>query len=119
MKNSIIWGSTGSASTIIDDWAYGGVVTSHTVTYSLIEGGHAGTDNISADPLFVSTANLIGPDGIWGTNDDGLQLQAGSPAHRPKSLLWSSVAPSEGVLVWKITSKVGANPLNGQLQSLV
>jgi hypothetical protein len=40
-----------------------------------------GSSNLlDADPLFVAPMNLIGPDGIHGTADDGLRLQAGSPA---------------------------------------
>ena len=35
---------------------------------------------INADPLFVDAADPDGPDDIWGTQDDGLRLQAGSPA---------------------------------------
>jgi uncharacterized repeat protein (TIGR02543 family) len=35
---------------------------------------------IEADPLFVDASDPDGPDDIWGTADDGLRLQAGSPA---------------------------------------
>jgi hypothetical protein len=35
---------------------------------------------LDADPLFVDAADPAGPDGIFGTADDGLRLQAGSPA---------------------------------------
>ncbi|QJB36402.1 gliding motility-associated C-terminal domain-containing protein [Chitinophaga oryzae] len=35
---------------------------------------------VSADPLFVDPANAIGPDNVWATADDGLELQPGSPA---------------------------------------
>jgi hypothetical protein len=35
---------------------------------------------IDADPLFVDITDPDGPDDIWGTEDDGLRLQAGSPA---------------------------------------
>jgi len=33
-----------------------------------------------ADPLFVNIDDPVGPDGKWFTEDDGLRLQAGSPA---------------------------------------
>ena len=33
-----------------------------------------------ADPLFVNLDDPVGPDGKWFTEDDGLRLQAGSPA---------------------------------------
>lgn len=35
---------------------------------------------IDADPLFVDPENPAGPDGIWGTEDDGLRLHEDSPA---------------------------------------
>jgi hypothetical protein len=35
---------------------------------------------LSDDPLFVDATNPVGPDGVWGTADDGFRLQAGSPA---------------------------------------
>jgi hypothetical protein len=35
---------------------------------------------IAADPLFVDPNDPDGPDNLWFTKDDGLQLQAGSPA---------------------------------------
>ena len=35
---------------------------------------------IDADPLFVDASDPDGADDIWGTADDGLRLQAGSPA---------------------------------------
>lgn len=37
------------------------------------------TDIAGVDPLFVNPDNIIGPDSIPFTNDDGLRLQAGSP----------------------------------------
>ena len=36
--------------------------------------------NINADPLFNNPGNPIGPDTIWGTDDDGLQLNLQSPS---------------------------------------
>ena len=44
--------------------------------------GALGSDqggNIDGNPLFANAALPIGPDGIWGTRDDGLQLQSTSP----------------------------------------
>ena len=35
---------------------------------------------IDANPLFIDTYDANGADNIWGTQDDGLRLQAGSPA---------------------------------------
>ena len=56
VENSIVWGNTNGA--ISGD--------TPTVTYSCVEGGWAGTGNISDNPLFVSAP-------------DDLHLQAGSP----------------------------------------
>jgi hypothetical protein len=60
LRNSIVWGNTAGS---ID-----GTVT---VTYSDIEGGHAGTENISTNPLFADAAagdyHLQSPKGRWNT----------------------------------------------------
>jgi len=73
IKNGILWGNTGNE-----------IVTSNNadpiVSYSIIEGGYAGTANLDVDPLFVDTDNPPGPDGLWMTADDGLALSANSPA---------------------------------------
>ena len=45
--------------------------------YSIVEGGAAGTGNVSGDPLFVS---LVGDDGIVGTLDDDVHASPGSSA---------------------------------------
>jgi hypothetical protein len=52
IRNSIIWGNTagGSASAITN--ANGSTAT---VSYSLVEGGYAGTGNLSSDPQFISS----------------------------------------------------------------
>ncbi len=46
-----------------------------TATYNCVEGGFAGTGNISGNPLFV---DVDGADNILGTLDDNVRLQAGS-----------------------------------------
>jgi len=48
------------------------------VSNSIVQGGYAGA--IDVNPMFVNSANPAGPDGIYRTADDGLRLQAGSPA---------------------------------------
>ncbi len=48
--------------------------------YCLVEGGFSGIGIIASDPLFLSPANPIGQDSLWGTADDGLRLTFGSPA---------------------------------------
>ena len=52
--NSILWGNTagGSPSEIVLDGS-----SSINITYSDIEGGYTGTENIDADPLFADAAN--------------------------------------------------------------
>jgi hypothetical protein len=50
------------------------------VNYCDVEGGYAtGTGNINSDPCFINVNNLTGPDGIFGTADDGLRLRTDSP----------------------------------------
>jgi hypothetical protein len=39
-----------------------------------------GPGNIQDNPLFRNAASLAGPDGLYFTADDGLNLSAGSPA---------------------------------------
>ena len=52
--------------------------------YSNIEGGsgesYFGTGCIDSDPLFLNPALPVGPDGIYATSDDGLQLTESSPS---------------------------------------
>jgi hypothetical protein len=76
LTNCILWGNVASSSPQIRQ--SGGVAT---VTYSNIQGGHAGTGNINADPLFVRNPSR-GPDNVWGTADDDygdLRLRPESP----------------------------------------
>ena len=51
-----------------------------TETGAIVSLGNNAVKILSADPLFVNAANPVGADGIWGTADDGLRLQATSPA---------------------------------------
>jgi len=53
--------------------------SSPVVSYSDVEGGWSGTGNINSDPCFVDANDPAGPDGVFGTIDDGLQPQIGSP----------------------------------------
>lgn len=50
-----------------------------TVTYSAVQGGHAGNGNIGGDPLFMNAGEPAGEDDRYGTEDDGLRLLGGSP----------------------------------------
>ncbi|MFQ5411703.1 MAG: right-handed parallel beta-helix repeat-containing protein [Phycisphaerae bacterium] len=67
VTNCIFWNNPGGAILF---------ATNSIVTYSNVEGGFVGAGNIDADPLFVDP---LGPDGVAGTEDDDLRLQAGSP----------------------------------------
>lgn len=51
----------------------------YTVSHSDIRGSYPGLFNIDAEPLFEDAANPEGPDGVYGTSDDGLKLTEGSP----------------------------------------
>jgi hypothetical protein len=68
--NSILWGTAAQV--------FNAGTT--TITYSDVKCGYAGTGNLNADPSFVNAASPAGADGTWGTADDGLALQACSPA---------------------------------------
>jgi alpha-tubulin suppressor-like RCC1 family protein len=67
ITNCILWNNTG---TLLAD--------SVTPAYSCYPGA-SGNNNTSANPNFRSLSDLRGPDQVWGTNDDGLILQSGSP----------------------------------------
>ena len=68
VTNCILWGDTGGE--IHNDGS------TLTLTYSDVQGGYAGDGNIDADPLFVDADGL---DNVFGTEDDDLHLQDGSP----------------------------------------
>ncbi len=69
--NSILWNNQG------DEIALQGTATA-SVSYSIVDGNFIGGSNIlTMDPLFV---DADGPDNLFGTLDDDLHLQAGSPA---------------------------------------
>ena len=73
ITNCVIWGNTSLVPGIYN------TNSTSKVTYSLVQGGYAGTGNLNIDPLFVSTSPA-GPDSVFGTVDDGLALQPCSPA---------------------------------------
>lgn len=80
ITNSIFWGNTATIDG--DQLNLDGLdgVPLPGVTYSLVEGGHPGTGNIDSDPSFLFDPLPAGLDGVYGTDDDGLQLQLNSPA---------------------------------------
>ncbi|MBO9202824.1 MULTISPECIES: MBG domain-containing protein [Niastella] len=69
--NSISWGNPANQ-----------VHNLGTINYdhSLVKGSAAALPNLDLDPQFVNAGNPSGPDGQWGTADDGLQLTPCSPA---------------------------------------
>jgi len=79
INNCILWGNTDSGG--MDESAQIHVSTgSPTVNYSLVQGGWTGIGgigNLSSDPLFVDSHGL---DGIFGSGDEDLRLEAGSLA---------------------------------------
>jgi len=74
ISNSILRGNQN-----IDDIETGTNV-SVTVEYSIVEEGRAGTEVRSIYPGFDDPFFPIGPDGRYGTVDDGINLAPGSPA---------------------------------------
>lgn len=71
LTNCIVWGNSPVENQIQVDT--GGSVT---ISYSDIQEGWSGTENIDADPLFC---DADGVDNTVGTLDDNLRLQDGSP----------------------------------------
>ena len=81
ISNCIFWGNTvgGSNSTQNSSQVWFG--TSFSMDHSIVQnGGYSGTGNRSVDPLFADLNDFDGADNVLGTADDGLRLQACSPA---------------------------------------
>ncbi len=74
VKNGVFWGNRKG---IVIVSSIDGSAAS--VSFTDVEGGYAGTNNINQDPLFVNSSDPDGPDNIFATNDDGLALQSNSP----------------------------------------
>lgn len=93
--NSILWNNaTGSLNkevfgittgdvkyTVFND-TYSKDITEKGISYSVINDATIGAvaTNEKADPLFEISADIDGPDDIYGTGDDGLRLSINSPA---------------------------------------
>ena len=79
VSNCILWGNSATASIIgmapPADFYNASSTSSIIIKYCITQLNQTGTRNNVLDPLFVNAANPIGPDGIWGTSDDGLHLQ--------------------------------------------
>lgn len=55
------------------------VGSGYTITHSCARGGYSGEANIDSCPKFRDGSDPLGPDGYYGTDDDGLQLLEDSP----------------------------------------
>ncbi|NNF42093.1 MAG: right-handed parallel beta-helix repeat-containing protein [Phycisphaerales bacterium] len=78
VRNCILWGNVPDQVTPLSGAGNTLNVRTTIVEGGLTSGGHiTAVDIVDADPLFV---NALGLDGIAGTLDDDLRLQAGSPA---------------------------------------
>ncbi len=62
------------------------------------------------DPLLVNSSNLAGPDGYWGTSDDGSKISAVSPAVNAGSM--TAFQP------WMLQDAFGMPRLNGPFVDL-
>ncbi|MHC4389325.1 MAG: PKD domain-containing protein, partial [Planctomycetota bacterium] len=72
VTNCILWGNGGGE--IIND-----ANANPNVTYCDVAGTYAGNGNINSDPNFMNVNDHAGPDGAFGTWDDGLRIMAYSP----------------------------------------
>lgn len=87
VTNCLLWQNTGSTAYRQNIYKAGAGSLALAVRYSIV-GDYlaAGTLYVTAtsvravDPLFVNASNPFGADNLPGTADDGLALQAGSPA---------------------------------------
>ncbi len=70
LNNSIIWGT--AAAQIVNNGTAN-------YNYSDIKGIAPAGTNLSINPEFINPANPIGPDNIWATADDGLNLVVCAP----------------------------------------
>ncbi|WP_158549973.1 choice-of-anchor Q domain-containing protein [Runella aurantiaca] len=72
VTNCILWGNSSEIVNVLS--------STPIVTYSIVQGGYAGTGNLNVNPLFVNAADPDGVDNQWMTADDGLRLSGCSPA---------------------------------------
>ncbi len=69
--NCVMWGNQAVTGSVVAGAAQ--------IGNSIVEGGFDGTNIITVAPVFKNASDPAGPDGIYGTMDDGLQLMPGSP----------------------------------------
>jgi hypothetical protein len=80
---AMMLGSTGGNYRVVNNIFYGNISAGTAVDTAIIGPGvlyFAANSMSTTNPMFVNAANPIGTDGLWRTTDDGLELQACSPA---------------------------------------
>jgi hypothetical protein len=78
ITNSLSWNNGGAGNEIVNQ----DVASVPVVSYSHIQGGYAGCSNCTnaaINPDMINIDDADGPDNIFGTPDDGLQLMTNSP----------------------------------------
>jgi len=80
LANSILWGNKKGTSTATSGSDIQNSRSTPTITYTTLQVAYSGSNNSTADPLFVDASNPAGADGIHRTADDGLRLTYSSPA---------------------------------------
>lgn len=74
MEDIIVWGNNGPGLAGIAD-----VNANPYLNASVVQGGHAGTNVLTVDPLLANLPDPDGPDDQWMTADDGLRPLPCSP----------------------------------------
>jgi len=69
-----------SPSNLAKNLIKGGMVAITAESGAVVSLGDTTVTLLTADPQFINSTNPVGSDGIWRTPDDGLRLQANSPA---------------------------------------
>ena len=83
MYNSLIWGNNSIDGKDIVNGDDAGITMSHVIIengMNAVSGNANASVVIDADPLFVDVNDPDGDDNIFGTDDDGYRINAGSPA---------------------------------------
>ena len=84
IQSCVLWNTNGGNEIYINPSNSGN--TGHIVRHSILKGLTTQStyfypvNSLDTDPIFKNSANPLGNDGIWMTNDDGLQLACNSPA---------------------------------------
>ena len=114
LTNAIVWGNSGGLAYVSTSAS-----TSLTATYSTIQGGYAGVGNVATDPNFLYSGIPQGPDAIYQTADDGLQLNCGTGAANTGT---STDAPTTDFLgnpIFGASKDMGAYEAQTPLTSLI